>query len=172
MPGATCRAFSKPRRAPRTGRSHNRHGHCERSEAISSPHFVPSRNDERYLVTEPATGFAGRQIAALLPAPGFFQRRGNLGRHVFFVVLGENAARDENAVPAEPALGNDALPFAEQIGQHAVIDDRDIGLAVGDAEIDAVAIRLVHDRLCFSTSPPMRMRRPGPIAFAARSLGL
>src|ERR1051325_4700354 len=64
-------------------------------------------------------------------------------------MLGENARGGENAVPTQSSLGNDALAFAEQIRQHAVIDDRDGGDAVGNPEIDTMPVGLTFQTLRF-----------------------
>jgi len=49
-----------------------------------------------------------------------------LGRHVVLVVLGQHFAGGEEAVVAELALGDDAFPFAEEIGQDARVGDRNL----------------------------------------------
>ena len=55
-------------------------------------------------------------------------------------MLGENRIGIEHAAAVERALGDDALPFAEQIGQHALIGHRDLVLAVGHFEADAQVV--------------------------------
>src|SRR5579872_6286729 len=84
-------------------------------------------------------------IAALLPMSAFLQRGGDLRRHVFLVVLGEDRVRDENTV-RNAAFGDDPLPFTEKVRKNAIIADGDICLPVGDAKRDLLAI-LMHDAL-------------------------
>src|SRR5438067_1508648 len=50
------------------------------------------------------------------------------------------AAGREDAVGAHLALGDDALTLAEQVRQDAVIGDRELLGAIGDAEGDRVAV--------------------------------
>ena len=69
---------------------------------------------------------------------------GDLLRHVGLVVLGEHAVGPERAGRVEGALGDHALPFAEEIGQQALIGDRDGALAVGDVEADGEAVAALH----------------------------
>ena len=86
----------------------------------------------------PATRHSRARCAYIvLPMPRFLQGIGDLFRHVGLVVLGENRVGLEHAGAVERALGHDALPFAEQVGQHALIGDRDFAVAVGDLEADA-----------------------------------
>src|SRR4051794_3853839 len=80
--------------------------------------------------------------SAFLPAPGFFQCVGDFRWHVLLVVLGENAAGGEHAIGPHAALGDDALSFAEQIGQYAIESDSNIGLAVGNAKTDPARVGL------------------------------
>src|SRR5437868_13178530 len=55
-------------------------------------------------------------------------------------MLGQDAAGGEDAVGAQFALGDDALPLAEQVRQDALIRDRKLLGAVGDPEADRVAV--------------------------------
>ena len=47
-------------------------------------------------------------------------------RHVRLVVLGQHGIGFERAAAVERAFGDDALPFAEQVGQDALIADREL----------------------------------------------
>src|SRR6056297_819775 len=60
----------------------------------------------------PGLGGARAEMTLLL------QRLGDLLGHVLLVVLGEHLLGLENAAD-QPALGDDALPFAEQVRQDA-----------------------------------------------------
>ena len=76
----------------------------------------------------------GRCRAFALPLTGTLQRIGDFGRHVIFIMLGKHIGRGEIAVLAKRSLGDDALPLAEEIGQHAAIGDG-YGLhEIGDIE--------------------------------------
>src|SRR5271154_5269131 len=85
------------------------------------------------------------RIAAFLPMAALLESRGDLGRHVFLVMLGEDRAGDENAV-RHPPFGDYALPLTKQVRDDAVIANRDIGLAIGHAKRDPPPI-LVFDAL-------------------------
>src|SRR5581483_9066387 len=99
-------------------------------------------------------------LSPFLPAPGLFQCVGDLGRHVFLVVLGEHAGGGEDSVVAEPAFGDYPLPLAEQVGQDAGIGDLERGLAVGDAEIDLAPVAMddaaLFDEPADADAPPRR----------------
>ena len=79
----------------------------------------------------------------VLPVPLLLEAVGDLARHVVLVVLGEHAVGLEGAGLVERAFGHHALPFAEQIGQQALIRDRDGVAAVGhrEADLQVVAAR-------------------------------
>ena len=51
----------------------------------------------------------------------FLKCFGNLRRHVSLIVFGQNRIRHKQAVGTKAAFGDNALPFAEQVGQHALI---------------------------------------------------
>ena len=51
-------------------------------------------------------------------------------------MLGEDRIGIEQARTVKRAFGDDALPFAKQIGQHALIRDGDIAAAIGHVEVD------------------------------------
>ena len=82
-------------------------------------------------------------------------------------MLGQHAVGDEDAVRPETALGDDALPLAEQVGQDAGIGHLDRFLRVGHREGDRGALP-AHDRALFDqTAEPdalaglQRCRRAG-----------
>src|ERR1700735_2352468 len=77
---------------------------------------------------------AGLLAVVVLPMARLLQRVGDLFGHIGLVVFGKDSVSSENAGTVERAFGDDALPFAEQIGQHTLIGDRDLALAVGDFE--------------------------------------
>src|SRR5271155_2962188 len=77
---------------------------------------------------------AGLLAVVVFPMPRLLQRVGDLFGHIDLVVFGKNSVSSENTGTVERAFGDDALPFAEQIRQHALIGDRDLALAVGDFE--------------------------------------
>src|SRR4029077_2055545 len=66
-------------------------------------------------------------------------------RHIIFVVLGEYRRRGEDPVGAQLALGDDALPLAEEIRQQSLIDDREIARAVGDAKRELAPVRTTRE---------------------------
>src|SRR3990172_541212 len=70
---------------------------------------------------------------AFFPAAGLLQGVGHLARHIAFIVLGEHHIGHE-AARIELALGDHALPLAEQIRHNALIAYQNIALAVGDFE--------------------------------------
>ena len=72
----------------------------------------------------------------VLPMPRLFQRVGDLLRHVGLIVFGEDRVGGEQSGTVQRAFGDDALPFPEQVGQHALIGDRYLAVAVGDVETD------------------------------------
>ena len=72
----------------------------------------------------------------VLPVSLLLETVGDLARHVILVVLGEHAVGLEGAGLIERAFGHHALPFAEQIGQQALIRDRDGVAAVGHGKAD------------------------------------
>ncbi len=55
--------------------------------------------------------------------PETLQCVGNFGGHVVFVKLGKNIGGVERAVGLQPAFADNALSFAEQVGQQAHIAD-------------------------------------------------
>ena len=67
------------------------------------------------------------------------QRLDHFARHVSLVMLGKDGRGLEHSVRFQLSFGDDTLPFAEQIGEDPVIEDGDVGLAVGDAKSDAAA---------------------------------
>jgi len=73
------------------------------------------------------------------------QRVDDLARHIIFVVLGEHCRRGEDPIRAELAFGNDPLPFAEEIRQQTLIDNREIARAVGDAERELAPVRTARE---------------------------
>src|SRR5580692_3498629 len=83
-----------------------------------------------------SVSFSALRLRAVIvfPMPRFLQRIGDLFGHVGLVMLGENSVGGKDAGFVERAFGDNALPFAEQIGQYALIGDRNFGLAVGDGE--------------------------------------
>jgi len=74
-------------------------------------------------------------------------------------MLGENGIGIERAAAVQRALGNDALPFPEQIGQHALVAHRELVVAVGDFETD-VQIVAANDAAVFhqAAEPDARAR--------------
>src|SRR5690606_31456273 len=66
----------------------------------------------------------------LAPAQRFLHRR----RHVVLVVLGQHFIGHEYARFVQAAVGDDAGVFLEEVGQHAVVDHRDLGNIVRDDE--------------------------------------
>ena len=70
----------------------------------------------------------------LLPVAAFFERVDDLTRHVTLIMLGEHGRGGKYAVRLQPAFSDDPLPFAEQVGQDAAIDDGNVVFAVRDAE--------------------------------------
>ena len=54
-------------------------------------------------------------------------------------MLGKDGRGIKDSVRYQLSFGDDTLPFAEQIGEDPVIEDGDVGLAVGDAKSDAAA---------------------------------
>jgi hypothetical protein len=62
---------------------------------------------------------------------GLFQLVRDSLRHVGLVVLGEHGIGLEHAIGVERAFGNDALPFAEQIRQNALISHRQRCVSIG-----------------------------------------
>ena len=73
--------------------------------------------------------------------PALLQRVDDLARHIIFVVLGEHRRGGKDPVGAEPALGDDPLPLAEEVRQQTLVDDREIARAVGDAPAAACPSR-------------------------------
>src|SRR5205807_2249631 len=61
---------------------------------------------------------------------------------VVLVVLGEDFARVEDAVPAELALRHHSLALAKQIGQDPAINHRHVLSRVGDDELNGEPVRL------------------------------
>src|SRR5262249_50736910 len=106
-PGRGC---ARPRSAPWTARAQDRAR-------------APARS-----------GRVPRSLVARLPVALLLERVGDLARHVIFVVLGENGIRLEDAGAVKRTLGNNPLPFPEQIGQRTRIGDRDVLVAVGHRE--------------------------------------
>src|SRR5690606_7397629 len=68
--------------------------------------------------------------ARFTPAQRFLHGR----RHVVLVVLGQHLVGHEHAVLVQAAIGHHARILLEQVGQHAVVDHRHLGLVVGDHE--------------------------------------
>src|SRR3546814_2216704 len=85
---------------------------------------------------------------------GLLQRRGNLRRHIVFVVLGEHLGSRERAVGAERSLHDHALPLAEQVGQNTGIVDGHGAGGVGHAEADAGGARVALDAAGFDEATP------------------
>src|ERR1700690_251107 len=83
----------------------------------------------------------------LLPVPLLLQGLDNLARHVILVVLGEHGVGLEQAARLDIALGDDALPLAEQVGHNALEADRNVLVAVGDLKADlqiVAALQAAH----------------------------
>src|ERR1700722_422008 len=76
-----------------------------------------------------------------LPVTLFLQGLDDLARHVILVVLGEHGVGRKGAPRLDMALGDHALPFAEQVGHDAAVADQNVLVAVGhlEAELQIVA---------------------------------
>lgn len=68
------------------------------------------------------------------------------GRHVVLVVLGQHFIGLQHALRIELAQGDDALAFAEQVGQDAVVAHQYLLNAVGNAELHRQAVRRAAQR--------------------------
>ena len=66
----------------------------------------------------------------------FLQRVGHLLGHVILIMLGEHGIGLENAAAIERPFRHHALPFAEQVGQDALIRHGYRVVAVSDLEFD------------------------------------
>src|SRR5208282_6545035 len=87
-------------------------------------------------------------LLAFLPMAGALQRVDHFRRHIFLVVLGENLGSVEDAAIGHRAHGDDALPFAEKVGKHAVISDRHARAPVRHHEMDG-GLGAFHDAAFF-----------------------
>src|SRR6266446_7299981 len=96
------------------------------------------------------------------PFPVLLQGRGDLGGHVFLVMLGQHAAGGETAVGGQAAFDHDALAFAEKVGQNAAIDHQQCVLLVGDAKANGGSV-LRHTAL---------LHQPAEAEALAHRLGL
>jgi hypothetical protein len=67
-------------------------------------------------------------------AGGLVEARHDLRRHVVLVVLGQYLVGLEHALPVQPAVHDDALPLAEQVGQDADVLHRQAVGTVSDRE--------------------------------------
>ena len=84
-------------------------------------------------------------------------------------MLGEDRIGIEQARTIECAFRDDALPFAKQIGQHALIGD---AISRLPSVTSKRTFRLSpRTKLPAFTNPPSRMRVPDAICFSATSLG-
>src|ERR1700730_4967297 len=77
----------------------------------------------------------------LLPVSLLLQGFDHLARHVILVMLGEHGVGHKGAPRLDASLGDDALPFAKQVGHDAVVADRNVLVAIGhlEAELKIVA---------------------------------
>src|SRR3981081_600605 len=83
----------------------------------------------------------------LLPVSLLFQGFDDFPRHVILVVLGEHGVGLESAAGLDVSFGDDALPFAEQVGHDTLITDRNILVAVGHRKADlkiVAALKATH----------------------------
>ena len=99
----------------------------------------------------------------------FLQGLDDLARHVIFVVLSEHGFGLEGPTRLDVALGDDALPFAEQVG-------RDTWKLTGMSLLPSVTSKRTcrlspRSRLPIFTMPPRRTRLPGAALFSAMSVG-
>ena len=101
----------------------------------------------------------------VLPVALLLQRVGDILGHVGLVMLGQHGIGLEHAGGIERAFGDDALPFAEQVGQNSLVGDRQRGAAVGDLKFTARLSPRTSEPGC--TRPPRRKRLPGGICFSA-----
>src|SRR5690349_21546110 len=74
--------------------------------------------------------------AFFLPMALLLERVSDFLGHVLLVVLGQHAVGLEHAAAVERTFGHDALAFAEEIRQQALVGDPDGVLAVGHIEAD------------------------------------
>ena len=76
------------------------------------------------IIALPIASRCRRGVRAFLPDALLLQRLDHFARHVALVVLGEHGVGGEAPSAADHALGDDALPFAEEVGKDAAIGDR------------------------------------------------
>jgi len=88
----------------------------------------------------------------------------DLGRHVVLVVLGEHFLGDEHAPVVELAARDDALPFAEQVGQHAGVAHAHGVREVGEREADLEAAGLALDAAVLHQATDADAARIGRLA--------
>src|SRR6202040_62924 len=81
-----------------------------------------------------AGGCSGLAAVIIFPMSRTLQGVRHLLGHIGFIVLGEYRVGLEGAACIECAFRHDSLTLAEQIRQHALIIDRDAGLAIGHFE--------------------------------------
>ena len=101
-------------------------------------------------------GLALASLSVWPPLAARLQGLGDFRRHVFLVMLGQDLVRHEAAVGLQAAFHHHPLALAEEIGQHALIGDRQRFLQIGHAEARGPAVAILT--LPFSTSPPSRTR--------------
>src|SRR5258708_17164189 len=79
-------------------------------------------------------GSAGIRLGGVivLPVPLLLQRVRDFLGHIGLVVLGEHGVGLEHAARVERAFGDHALPFAKQIGQISLVENRQGRPPVGD----------------------------------------
>src|ERR1700678_661854 len=83
-------------------------------------------------------------LLAFLPMAGALQRVDHLRRHILLVVFCKNLGGIEDAAVRHRAHGDDALSFAEKIGQHAFISDRYARAPIRHHEMDG-RLRAFYD---------------------------
>src|SRR5712692_6445452 len=67
----------------------------------------------------------------LLPVSLLLQGFDHLPRHVILVMLGEHGIRHKGSSRLDASLGDNALPFAKQVGHDAAVADRNVLVAIG-----------------------------------------
>ena len=98
----------------------------------------PTRN--RRVVRSLVVGLLHAGLVSVLKGLGGFRR------HVVFVMLGENLARDENALFVQLALSNHSLVFRKKIGKNARVLNVHALCRIRDAEVDRNAVLFARNR--------------------------
>lgn len=76
---------------------------------------------------------------SMAPDSFVFEGFGDLGRHVVFVMLGEDRGGVEGGA-LEAALYNDALALTEEVGEQSLVVDEDLMVGIVDNKLNLVIL--------------------------------